>query len=65
MAKTLADMATEERADSQIARLQAAVKEMLADINAEAGDELWGFDGYGGQDVVSIEDYGLTQEDME
>ena len=50
---------------NQIARLQAAVREMLAELNAEAGDKLWGFDGYDGQDVMSIEDYGLTKEDME
>ena len=49
----------------QVARLQAAVREMLAELNAEAGDKLWGFDGYDGQDVMSIEDYGLTKEDME
>ena len=50
---------------NQVARLQAAVCEMLAELNAEVGDKLWGFDGYDGQDVMSIEDYGLTQEDME
>ena len=49
----------------QISRLQAAVKEMLADINVDAAEKLSGFDGYDGQDVVSIEEYGLTQEDME
>lgn len=49
----------------RVARLQAAVKEMLADLNADAESKLWGFDGYDGQDVMSIEDYGLTQEDME
>ena len=49
----------------QVARLQAAVKEMLADINVDAAEKLSGFDGCDGQDVVSIEDYGLTQEDME
>ena len=99
MAKTLADMTAEERADcvgmwcdnlvstadnphpvvlacaqgkqwsktmsNQVARLQAAVREMLADINVDAAEKLSGFDGYDGQDVVSIEDYGLTQEDME
>ena len=35
----------------QIARLQAAVKEMLADINVDAAEKLSGFDGYDGQDV--------------
>ena len=49
----------------RVQRLQAAVKEMLAELNAEAGEKLWGFDGYDGQDVMSIEDYGLTKEDME
>ena len=51
--------------DGKVQRLQAAVKEMLAELNAYAESKLWGFDGYDGQDVVSIEDYGLTPEDME
>ncbi|WP_313678410.1 hypothetical protein [Corynebacterium stationis] len=49
---------------SKIKRLQAAVREMLEDLNAVQGEKLWGMPGYNGQDIIGLEDYGLEEEDM-
>ena len=65
MAKTLADMTAEERADSQIARLQAAVREMMESLNALEYSHYNTRNNLEAYKPSTIETYGLMQEDME
>ena len=65
MAKTLADMAAEERADSQIARLQAAVREMMESLNALEYSHYNTRNNLEAYQPSTIETYGLTQKDMQ
>ena len=48
----------------KVQRLQAAVRELLNSLNA-AEFEIYWKDPYGGFKPRTIENYGLTQEDME